>query len=223
MLDNDFQLNDMVENVPAFRRPVVFNTEADMTANTLAISTWIAHYQNRLPKDAFIDEAAILVPDPWHRGELSIYLEANGWTAFNEDRDVVSTSPFGTRYCVDYRFFSHPDYGYRLEVMMLSSDAAGIMGFSPLHQALWQPSGQSWNGLPVSRYPIPHLSFKAVKVQPEQTLRGAYSSAVQHMHDVACLHTMTCQSQYGVFGYFLGNDTMRQIYLKPRVNLRDEA
>jgi hypothetical protein len=54
-----------------------------------------------------------------------------------------------------------------------------------------------------------------------QTWRQAYGSAVQHLKDKACIPAMACQSTYGVFGYFIGNETARQIYLKPRVNLRD--
>lgn len=78
---------------------------------------------------------------------------------------------------------------------------------------------QGFGLLETTKYPIPHLSFK----YPGDSTQRGYSKAVQHLQEQACIHAMTCQSTYGAFGYFIGNETMRQIYVKPRVNLRDEV
>lgn len=226
MLPNNFHLNDPLLSVPHIKKPVNLSTLHDMSANMRSVDAWIRHYQPRLPQGAIIDEVAILVPDPYHQNRLDRYLQEEGWERFNDDRDAVFTNPFGTRYMVEYGFYRHPEQAIRLEVMMLLEDGQGVMGFSPLHRALWSPSGEP--DLGSTHYPIPHLSFKMSGLWHTEGgaesvgLRRSYSLAVQHLKDQACLHAMTCQSQYGAFGYFISNDADRQIYVKPRINLRDD-
>lgn len=208
--------------VPDQARPVLWKTGDPISANLLKVNAWIAHYQDRLPDDTFIDEASILVPDMGSFDDVNQYLEKAGWSHFNASEDLVYTNPFGTKYGVAYDFFRHPDYGYRIELMQLTGE-----GMSPLHEALQALPKTGYDG-----YPMPHLSFKPVLPVHTSVLTGeslvsqkrrSYSRAVQHLRDRACIHAMTCQSAYGNFGYFLGNDTSRQIYVKPRINLRDEV
>lgn len=211
-------LYDKTEGVPGVRRPVYWDTALRVQENLLGIEAWIKHYEDKLPKHCYIDEAAILAADPWKRGKITAQLREEGWDKFNEAQDLVATNPFGTRYCVEYHFFQHPDKVYRLELMMLTEDNVGLHGFSPLHQALLWSIPPGLYESKETKSAIPHLSFK---MAGDSTVKG-YTRAVQHLKDQACIHAMTCQSTYGAFGYFIGNDTMRQIYLKPRVNLRDE-
>jgi hypothetical protein len=226
-----YSLTDEVPNVPRASRPVFWDTTKEVRVNLLRIQTWIAHYNYALPGGAVIDEAAVLVPSPYLVRKLAGTLAEEGWEMFNTAEDIVYTNPFGTRYFVEYSFMRHPDQPYRLELMTRSTGYDEEPGFSPLHAALVNAA------LP-DLYPMPHLSFKpgrAVLRYPSfvseeagknldrlQTWGQAYSSAVQFLKDKACIHAMTCQSTYGTFGYFIGNETARQIYLKPRVNLRDK-
>lgn len=224
----DFFLNLPTEGVPALRHPVYWDRRLPVTDNLDRIDSWRAHYQDRLPAECAIDEAAILVPNYWHRSQITGQLLDNGWGFVADAQDLVYTSPFGTRYCVEYQFYTRPMMPYRLEVMTLVPDAEGAYGRSPLHEALWIPGeDQSASGY---RYPIPHLSFKPAALYHETVLSGnalisqrrrSYGRAVQHLRDGACIHAQSCQSTYGHFGYFIGNETQRQIYIKPRVNLRD--
>lgn len=203
-----YSLTDDVPNVPRASRPVFWDTTKAVRANLLWIQTWIAHYQYALPGGAFVDEAAVLLPSPYLVRKLAGSLAEEGWEMFNTAEDVVYTNPFGTRYFVEYVFLRHPDYAFRLELMTRSTGYDEEPGFSPLHAALV-------NAAIPNMYPIPHLSFKV------QGDRRGYGKTIQFLKDKACIHAMSCQSTYGQFGYFIGNETARQIYLKPRLNLRD--
>jgi hypothetical protein len=156
---------------------------------------------------------------PYSYPKVHDYLVDHEWDYFNAAADTVFTTPFCTRYGVRYRFYRHPQFAYRLEVMTLRE------GFSPLHEALWV--AHSGDKRTDRRFPMPHLSYKPERTAKEaggvelETLRRSYGRAVQHLEDNACIHVQSCQSTYGQFGYFIGNDTARQIYIKPRVNLRD--
>lgn len=220
MTRQPIHLRARVEGVPLPKPPVNWDRDLRVEENLLGIEAWIGHYRDKLPPHAFIDEAAILVPNYWHKSRVAGALQKAGWVEFNNAQDVVYTNPFGTRYCVEYTFFRHVDKPYRLEMMMIIEDDDGLRGFSPLHHALVAPTTATpVSTLSATRYPIPHLSFK----YPGDPSQRGYSKAIQHLQEQACIHAMTCQSSYGTFGYFIGNETMRQIYLKPRVNLRDET
>jgi hypothetical protein len=204
-------LNSPVEGVPLAARPVYWDPDLPVATNENVINRWIGHYRDRLPAGAVIDEAAIMVPGPAEKYRLARVLEPMGWERFNEAKDLVYTNPFGTRYFVEYMFFRKPGVPYRLEVMHMGEGRIdGESGFSPLHAALMR--ADDFEGS--LRFPLPHLSFK---VPPGMT----YGQAVDHLKAQACIHAQTCQSTYGHFGYYLGNDAARQIYLKPRVNTRD--
>lgn len=210
-----YSLNDDVATVPRMSRPVYWDLNQDVHDNLSRIHRWIAHYADKLPSGAKIDEAAVMVPGPYEGVILGKVLREWGWELFNDAQDIVYTNPFGTRYAVQYFFYQHPELPYRLEIMAKDHDTMDQSGFSPLHSALWFPNGRVNVGSHL--LPIPHLSFK----MPGDPTRRGFSKAVQHLQDKACLHAMSCQSTYGVFSYYIGNDTARQIYLKPRCNLRD--
>lgn len=210
-------LNTTHPNVPTERAPLWWNLDAPHQSNLDRMDRWIAHYDYALPLGHSIDEVAVQTMDP---GRMSDYLNRNEWEQFNDARDVVYTNPFGTRYSVSYRFFRHSAVRYRMEVMTMND------GFSPLHQSLWEQTTRM-RGDNLDLLPVPHLSFKPNFLSPitEGPLpaRRQYGKVVNHLVSKACLLAQACQSTYGVFGYFIGNETARQVYLKPRVNLRDQA
>jgi hypothetical protein len=195
--------------------------------NLAYIEGWIDHYEDKLPTGTFFDEVAILVPTLYHRTKLINELcrvETGGWQVFNEARDIVVTSPFSTRYFVKYLFLKHPEMPYRLEIMMMDHGVADTRtGFSPLHASLW-PDGKAPETAGLTRFPIPHLSFKPVQRGYEtgqQSLQGAYVEALDWLRGKAFIHAQTCHSSYGAFSYWIHQDEHRQIYVKPRINTRD--
>lgn len=210
----DLSVHAEIADVPNYRHPVRWWMGKTTEENLRHINVWIAHYADKLGSQYNIDEASVLVPNGYHANRIGEQLIQGGWQMFNRSTDVVSTTPFGTRYFVAYDFYRHPAVAYRMEIMRpVYNMIEDVQGFSPLHRALMHPyddSGIVRDG----GFPVPHLSFKV-------PTRKAYGAAVQHLKDAACLHAQSCQSTYGHFGYFIGNDTARQIYVKPRYNSRD--
>jgi hypothetical protein len=230
-------INGMADGVPQAMRPLYWDVHLSTATNLNVLEGSMAANLDRLPKGCKFDEVAIMVPGPWHLERLRNLLGGpSGWVEFNEAEDLVFTNPFGTRYRVHYHFFQHPNRSYRLEVMYPSYEGIdGEAGFSPLHQALWE-HGRMENTSGLTRYPIPHLSFKPQRrdlgvhrdgmtagEERMQTWGQAYGQAVQHLKDQGFIHAQTCQSTYGRFGYFLHQDAQRQLYIKPRINTRDDA
>lgn len=217
-----FQLTAEAYGVPAMRRPVYWNTSIPISANLMMVDAFVEEFSRYVPVDSVIDEAAIMVPSRWHANQLILNMGLDGWEHFNGADDLVFTNPFGTRYVVRYEFLRHPDHDYRLEVMYMGLGLReGGYGFSPLHQALWAPDGVAAITSGASQFPIPHLSFKAKNRVGDLQPRSAYSRAVAYLQAKGCIHAQTCQSTYGVFGYYLHQDTERQLYIKPRLNTRD--
>lgn len=217
------KITQEVAGVPAMSLPVYWDADKSADVNMAVLGRYMGKYSDMLPDGTVFDEAAILVPSPYHRTVFANDLAVFGWDLFNQAEDLVFTNPFGTRYLVEYWFFQKPGVPYRLEVMMKSVDKNDQAGFSPLHEALqyptWMNDGIDYND--ESRlYPIPHLSFK-VKQRAMQRPMQAYATTVQHMKDHDFLHAMSCQSSYGAFSYWLHNTEQKQIYVKPRVNTRD--
>lgn len=204
---------DMIHpNVPGEHLPLWWDLDLGTEANVSEMDRWIDYYDKFIPPGVEVDEVSLLTEDPTYvAGKLS----ETGWSCFNSASDVVFTNPFGTRYAVNYDFYRRPDVPWRLEVMQITG------GFSPLHAAL------EWYTDP-RLLAVPHLSFKPERCAVAsgsaelETLGRSYSRAVQHLKDNAAIPAQTCQSTYGVFGYYLGNDATRQVYLKPRINTRDE-
>lgn len=156
--------------------------------------------------DYSIDEIALLVGDNSQLETLDHILSRDlGWEKFNTAHDSVKTEPIRSGYTVEYHFFRHPMHSWRLEVMRLSS------GVSPLHAAI---------PLPLARQicePV-HASFKC---PDEET----YTVARFELSQGGFWMAQQCLSTYGRFSYYtrLGLPVDRVPYLKPRVNLRDEA
>lgn len=216
MIDTD------VTGVPMARTPVLWDRDETIETNMAVLHRWMAYYQDRLPNGTFIDEAAIMVPSPWHVEDLAKDLREGGWDWFNSASDLVYTNPFGTRYFVDYNFFRMKDISYRLEVMCMSEGLMdGESGFSPLHASLW-PNGRVPNSAGVRKFPVPHLSFKP-RVYPHTEIDREYALCVDDLKTHGFIHAQTCQSTYGTFGYYLHQDCPKQVYAKPRINTRDAA
>lgn len=203
------------------QKPTVFGWKNYLTRemNALDIHTQMARESRWLPSGAAFDEAAIMVPSIAHVERLAAELErgSDGWECFNQSEDEVRVSPFGTGYLVDYWFFKNPRWPWRLEVMCLRPG-----GFSPLHAALW-PCGKTPEGEEVLAYPIPHFSFKADVAYPGRELQRSYSLAVDGLRNSGLVHAQTCQSTYGAFGYYLPASNLNQLYIKPRINMRDHG
>lgn len=157
-----------------------------------------------------VDELAIMVVDEhqeYHVIEQAVRL--GGWEMFNAAPDAVDTYPLPSSYKVHYTFLRRYGTPYRLEVMRLES------GVSPLHSVLnTQAFDREW------RTPIVvHASFKV----PSITALGEVETLLT---DNGFLLAQGCRSTYGAFAYYaptVDNATDLQVYLKPRVNLRDQA
>jgi hypothetical protein len=221
MTDRNYLL-DNIPNVPMVKRPIYWVRDLPVSTNLNTLQLWVDEYKKWLPKGgAFIDEVSVLAPGGWQARKFVDNMVAHGWEQFNEASDIVFTNPFSTRYFVRYKFLRHPDWEWRIEVMFFDFAEEGVRGFSPLHQALWLPDGTAPATTGVDMYPVPHLSFKVTPVNGEQNPRASFSRAVGHLQERGFIHAQTCQSTYGVFGYYLPQDAERQLYLKPRLNLRD--
>lgn len=220
MSGNDFNPHNLKHDhprVPQSKDPLFWESYWDGNARTerclKMIEGQMVEYERYLPAGASFDEVAILVTTIQRRYTIEGELERDGWEHFNEAEDMVYTNPFGTRYSVEYHFLRHPDRAYRLEVMQLAR------GVSPLHHSL-NHVARSYMMMPVV-----HLSFKPpAKWVEEFGTRGAYALTVDYLQEKGGLvHAQTCQSTYGVFSYWIPCQSEYQLYLKPRVNLRDEG
>jgi len=216
-------LNGVAEGVPNASQPFCWNMREAVEENILKLEARFARYTGDLPYGCNFDEAAIMVPSLFHRARLVEALEVAGWQVFNEAEDLVYTNPFGTRYFVAYMFLRHPKKRYRLEVMIMSEGEEDMRpGFSPLHASLW-PDGERPYSSGSHLFPVPHLSFKATNIQGAEGKHRSYSMAIRHLGNQGFVHAQTCQSTYGHFGYYLHQDAREQLYIKPRVNTRDDA
>lgn len=221
--DNVATLDEVRQGVPLRKEPLWWDRRLPLAANVNALQRYVAEYSRFTPPGSLIDEAAIMVPGERHADTLGLELAAGGWKRFNSAQDLVHANPFGTRYVVQYHFFRHPKVDWRIEVMhMAAAWKDGERGFSPLHQALWTPNGATpFSGM-TAQLPIPHLSFKApVSEAGPRTRDGA--RALRWVLDEGCVMAQACQSTYGHFWYCLPCDARKQLYVKPRVNLRDES
>lgn len=204
--------------VPYATEPLWWDRRLGVPANLLTIRHYMEKYAPSIPAGCVFDEAAVMVPTPIVHEMLTKDLLAAGWELFNEAADLVFTNPFGTRYTVEYTFFRHLAWPFRIEVMLLGQPAGRdqLVGFSPLHQALWYPNGDRPNWASHAEFPIPHLSFKVAEGMK-------FGQATDLLRGSGFVPAQVCQSTYGVFGYFIHNDAMRQVYVKPRINRRDEV
>lgn len=138
----------------------------------------------------------------------------DGCLLFNAANDHVHTLPMRTCYGVAYRFFTIPmEYlpeqlgEVRIEAMLQTS------GLSPLHLAgMW-----SVHGRPLAV----HASFKCVNEEQ-------YAAVCHRLRQQGWESPQRCESSYGRFSYWTPVDRAKYedlpfMYLKPRVNLRDQV
>lgn len=195
-------------NVPQPATPLWWQIDLPVADNLARVGRAVSGQ----PHDVTVDEASILTPSNWWFTKAIERLTEQGWEHVNSAQDVVYTNPFGTRYTVEYAFLQDPTMPrpFRIEVMQI------VNGVSPLHDALlWARSANA----DITQYalPVPHLSYKP---ETGSTTRE-FAREVDALKADGYIHAQTCQSTYGVFGYYLHQDATKQVYLKPRVNLRD--
>lgn len=159
-----------------------------------------------------IDEIALLFINRAAKGDFVISaVKGDGVKLFNSAEDHVNTKPFGTEYDVEYLFLEAECLdGMRVEAMSL------LNGLSPLHSALIQNHEEIRHGAP---YPV-HLSFKCHNMDEYHDAVYALEHSGADGYGVAT-SVQFCQSDYGVFSYY-NVPSLGHIYLKPRVNMRDE-
>jgi hypothetical protein len=187
----------------ADRRVRFFDFQKDAAESALAVLGII------MP----IDEIAIMVTDEHQEYHLLEGAVRNGWRVFNAAEDAVETYPIKSEYRVHYTFLDHPETGYRLEIMRL------LDGISPLHMALSSNAFLADHLTPV----MVHASFKVKDLTQLGEIESRLTDSGSFML------AQGCRSTYGAFAYYartesndLGSDDLT-VYLKPRVNLRDQA
>lgn len=160
-----------------------------------------------------VDEIAILAFDEHQEYHLIDGAVRHGWRVFNAAEDAVDTYPIPSSYRVHYTFLEHPETGYRLEVMRL------LEGVSPLHGSLAAQALENEHGTPI----MVHASFKV----KDLTALGEVEARL--LDSGSFMLAQGCRSTYGAFAYYartqnhdLGSNDLT-VYLKPRVNLRDQA
>lgn len=152
-----------------------------------------------------IDEVALMFPDV--EGMDMFLKEAVSRPDvefFNSAFDKVITAPLQHSYEVEYNFLRMQDRPFRIECMVLRE------GVSPLHTSLLQAN--QW----YPQWPkTVHLSFKCMDEQ-EYELWMVNLSRESEM-------VQRCESTYGLFSYWKvpGFYNEYQMYVKPRLNMRD--
>lgn len=154
-----------------------------------------------------VDEVALLLPWSDDYQAATRALVAAGFTLSAVATDAVDVAPFGSCYDVEYSFFQAPFGQWRIELMRITD------GVSPLHAPYIHLGlrGRREAGLSL---PVVHYSFKL----PGEV---EYSDAKGLLKDHATL-AQECESGYGRFSYWADRRVLEMVYLKPRVNLRDE-
>lgn len=165
-----------------------------------------------------IDEIAVLFQDPHNFDKFTKEaVRMDGCILFNTAEDHVHTMPMKTCYTVDYRFFTVPVQflgetfsEMRIEAMMIQG------GASPLHYA------ELWNvrDAPAFVSPLVHASFKCVNEEQ-------YAAVCHRLRTKGWEAAQRCESTYGKFSYWSPLEDEKYpdrppVYLKPRVNTRDE-
>lgn len=158
-----------------------------------------------------VDEVAYMFAD---RHLLDLFtreaVQVDGCLLFNTADDHVHTMPLGTCYDVEYRFFTVPmEYLPGIEQVRIEAMRMG-RGFSPLHLAEVLLNG--WGAI--------HASFKC---QTEEE----YGAVLHRLRERSWEVAQKCDSTYGKFSYWKpfdqDNHEDLDLYLKPRVNLRDSG
>jgi hypothetical protein len=158
-----------------------------------------------------IDEVAVLDL----RGDESVKLLSfvkhmvalKGVELFNTVSDEVKCFPIPGEYGVHYDFYRTP-YDWRLEVMHFTERT----GVSPLHRMYWP------NHMGSAEMPVVHLSFKCYDERD-------YFACLERLGADGYVCGQYCESTYGRFSYWMLEEGVlaeNQVWLKPRVNLREQ-
>jgi hypothetical protein len=160
-----------------------------------------------------IDEMAVMFTSPAHALRwISSAVRVPAVTLFNSATDVVQTSPIVSTYNVHYWFLTTPDLPetdprweystpWRVEAMYAHAG-------SPLHDT-YRRMMKGRETLAI------HASFKC----PDEE---AYGVAVKTLRDNGYEAAQFCESTYGRFSYWSEAEGGGEVYLKPRLNVRDE-
>lgn len=163
-----------------------------------------------LPSVYPIDEIA-LVFDNHEDDKLHAFIDdavqSSGVKLFNVAYDHVETGPIESAYDVAYHFLEVVDLGMRVEVMKIER------GVSPLHESHLSPYNPTVFG-DVTTPAVVHLSFKIRDDEWEEVVKAIEEKGGQLVQE--------CWSTYGHFAYFRVKHLGQNIYLKPRVNMRDQ-
>jgi hypothetical protein len=149
----------------------------------------------------YIDEIALMFShQAWAQAFALDAVRGDQVEIFNSATDRVQVQPFNTHYEVEYIFLDVAS-DMRIEVMSINH------GFSPLHAAI--QTHLDHPGRPC----VVHMSFKVPGV-------AEYAEVLDVLHESTGQMVQECKSDYGMFSYW--HLVGHPVYLKPRVNLRDE-
>lgn len=166
-----------------------------------AAERWLEDVVNM--EGAFVDEVALMFGSTAARQRfLDRAVQHPDIEHFNADEDWVSTSPISSRYRVRYDFLRIKGKQFRLECMEV------LQGVSPLHAVV--DSGI------VGDYPATvHVSFKVAN-------RHDYKAIAGSLEEAGAVWAQGCLSTYGIFSYWSVEEPgLENVYVKPRVNVRD--
>lgn len=172
----------------------------------------IEHYEKWMADhglgDYLIDEVALYFPNYSMLNAWVVdAVKEEGVTLFNTAGDRVHTFPFCTDYEVEYYFLKHEAMPWRVEAMVVRE------GASPLHFAVQANLERAGKVLPSTV----HFSFKV----PTEEF---YREAMYRLREAGADPAQFCDSTYGSFSYWRIEDLHQHghLYLKPRVNKRDD-
>lgn len=157
-----------------------------------------------------IDEVAIMLPEDATQASdwlncMMARVGTEGVTYFNRSVSKVQVHSLPSQYDVTYHFFTTAVKGVRLELMRLGN------GHSPLHALYNLREGSRGRDAC-----IVHASFKVGTEEEYRTVLG-------HLVHEGWSCGQDCSSDYGLFSYWRQpGDKESMLWLKPRVNLRDE-
>jgi len=159
------------------------------------------------------DEVAVIVGDRATADRVIVNAEVGqGYEHFNSADDAVKAmwgDKAESRYTAQYDFLRRWDIPYRIEMMTVND---GYSYAHRLHRNMLLRSRGSLEGIVV------HVSYKPV----EGGFKG-YDGEVGRLISLGLEPVQECVSTYGRFTYFQHPKLPDGLYIKPRVNLRDES
>lgn len=183
-----------------------FSAMSEIVAAGQAFLNETINDREGLHDHAHVDEIAMMFSNEKDADEAALsFTMASTANVFNVATDHVHTGPHSTHYDVAYRFVQNGLYDWRVEMMSLTS------GFSPLHEAFMNKTAGFDEGEPV------HLSWKCNSEE-------GYQDTIDYLHHSDdYVFAQSCRSEYGLFSYWRPMGTDLDVFLKPRVNTRDDA